>query len=162
MFDVLTEQTDTNNSNQWVSSADIITADVVTPVTVRDEPTFRTIKVLLIETGDAAGAIPIVEQCLRYMPCFECEITQAGTHAAAAFALSADTFDVVITDENCLDLIKSAGQASALVITGRSVSGVTRIARMAGALHCLALNDLSPRLLETAISQALRGEQSMA
>ena len=116
--------------------------------------TFSTIKVLMIETRGDNDSASIVEQCLRYMTGFECQIAQAGSHAAAAFALRSDTFDVVVTDEHCLDLIADNGTAT-IVITGRPSSETTRKALKVGALHCLPLNDISPRLLETAISQAL-------
>jgi hypothetical protein len=162
MLDLLADRTDANSSNIWVGSAVDLNneTDTVEARTTAADQTFRTIKVLLIETS--ARAVPITEQCLRYMSRFECLITQAGSVAAAKFALSVDTFDVVITDGNALDVISNAGATPSLVISEHPNTDATRQARLAGALHCLALNDLSPRLLETAISQALRGEQAMS
>jgi hypothetical protein len=158
MFDVLTEQTDTN----FALSADD-KCEGLRSIAANDDapgellPTFRTIGVLMIETRGNSDSASIIEQCLRYMTGFECRITQAGTHAAAAFALRSDTFDIVITDEHSLDLVPDSDTAT-IVITGRPSSAVTRKALQVGALHCLPLNDLSPRLLETAIAQALSSE----
>jgi hypothetical protein len=172
MLDLLADRTDANSSNIWVGQADETSVETETVMgrspfnektgtePTDDAQTFQTIKVLLVET--TAVDLPIVEQCLRYMSRFECLITQAGSVAAAKFALAADTFDVVVTDGNALAVIGSAGSTPSLVVTEHPGSDATRKARMAGALHCLALNDLSPRLLETAISQALRGEQAMS
>jgi DNA-binding NarL/FixJ family response regulator len=167
MLDLLADRTDANSSNIWVGetvepSVEMETVMARLPLTkeTSDAQTFQTIKVLLVET--TAVDLPIVEQCLRYMSRFECLITQAGSVAAAKFALVSDTFDVIVTDGHALDVIVSAGTTPSLVVSDNPGSDATRKARMAGALHCLALNDLSPRLLETAISQALRGEQAMS
>jgi hypothetical protein len=170
MLDLLADRTDANSSNSWVGPAAKLTDETEAETVMARSPagnhtaqtinTFQTIKVLLIET--TAVDLPIIEQCLRYMSRFECTITQAGTVAAGKFALAADAFDVVITDVHALEVIANAGRVPCLVVTEDPGSDTTRKARMAGALHCLALNDLSPRLLETAISQALRGEQAMS
>jgi hypothetical protein len=169
MFDVLAEQTDTKASTSWSElSADQTPLPVAgSPLTApagstdADIPTYRDIKVLLVETDVGAG-FSITEQCLRYMTRFECLITQAGTCAAASFALGADTFDIVIADQNCLDLITATRCTPVIVVTATTGSDSTRKARKAGALHCLAREDLSPPLLETAISQAISGEQAMS
>jgi DNA-binding NarL/FixJ family response regulator len=169
MFDVLAEQTDTKASTSWFEmSADktpMTSSSLTASTSIADVDghlqTYRDIKVLLVET-DTGAAFSITEQCLRYMTRFECLITQAGTCAAASFALSADTFDIVIADQNCLDLIAATSRPPVIVVTATTGSDTTRRARKAGALHCLPLEDLSPRLLETAISQAIRGEQAMS
>jgi DNA-binding NarL/FixJ family response regulator len=161
MLDLLADRTDANDNILFDTGVEQSAQTGPTMArSAAEGETFQTIKVLLIETTTVD--LPIIEQCLRYMPRFECLITQASSVTVAAFALGADTFDVVITDDFALDAIASAGLTPCLVVTARPGTDATRKARMAGALHCLAINDLSPRLLETAISQALRGEQAMS
>jgi hypothetical protein len=171
MFDVLAERSDLDrtawvdakaadaSSEAWVSKA------VVSPATVQrlhdDPPTFSTISVLLIDTRDAVDGFPVAEQCLRYMSRFECVITRAGSVSSAKFALAHGQFDIVIADHGSLGLI-GAHRASTIILTDHQHSDTIRRARLAGAQHCLDLNDLSPCLLETAISQVLRGEAAMA
>jgi hypothetical protein len=159
MFDVLADLPD-NSATAWVDTA-AATAAATTVQRLHSEPTtFRTISVLLIETRGTADSFPITEQCLRYMSRFECQITGAGSRPAAAFALSQGKFDVVIADQHSLDLI--AGSIAPVIVVADHMNGdTTRKSRSAGAMHCLALDDLSPRLLETAISQMLRGEPGM-
>jgi hypothetical protein len=158
MLDLLADRTDANSPSIWVGTNSRSAAETAVGADPGDETaagqTFQTIKVLLVET--TAIHPPVIEQCLRYMARFECLITQAGSVAIAKFALASDTFDVVITDGHALDVVTSAGGLPAIVVTGQPGSDATRSALSAGALHCLALNDLSPRLLETAIGQALR------
>jgi DNA-binding NtrC family response regulator len=158
MFDILAEQIDTSCTLCADDKSDELRSSAAND-DAPDEglPTFRTIGVLMVDTRSDSDSASIIEQCLRYMTGFECRITQAGSHAAAAFALRSDTFDIVITDELSLDLVPDSDTAT-IVITGRPSSDVTRKALKAGALHCLPLNDLSPRLLETAIAQALSCE----
>ena len=166
MFDILAEQTDTNGASCTASMGADSRADsaldiaTVTSAADDGQPSFRTINVLMIETGGATSSSSIVEQCLRYMTRFECRIAQAGSLAAAQFALHADTFDLVMADEHCLDLI-AASAVPAIVTTSHQSSEAMRKALKAGALYCLPLIDLSPRLLETAISQALSIEPAM-
>lgn len=153
MFDILAEQID--NGIGCANCADDKAEPTYTnKLADNAATTFRTINVLMIETRGDTESASVVEQCLRYMTGFECQIAQAGSHTAATFALRSDDFDIVITDEHCLDLIADNGTAT-IVITARPSSETTRKALKAGALHCLPLNDISPRLLETAISQAL-------
>jgi hypothetical protein len=153
MLDILAEQID-DSMVCGCNSADGAAEFFDLASERRGQQSFRTINVLMIETRGNSDSTSIVEQCLRYMTGFECRIAQAGSHAAASFALRSDTFDIVITDEHCLDLITDNGTAT-IVITARPGSATTRNALKAGALHCLPLSDVSPRLLETAISQAL-------
>jgi DNA-binding NarL/FixJ family response regulator len=155
MFDVLAEQTDTNNS---ALCADFRTETGPDSAFVDDQPTFRTINVLVVETRGNADSSSIVEQCLRYMVGFECLIAQAGSSVAAQFALQADSFDLIITDEHNLGLVAEHSSVPTIIVSGRPSSETTRNAFAAGALHCLPLTDLSPRLLETAINQALSDE----
>ena len=122
------------------------------------EPTFRCIKVLMVETQGHAVDNSIIEQCLRYMVKFECQITQAGSQTVAEFALQADTFDLVISDEHSLDVARQHPATPSIIIAGQPSSETTRKALAAGALHCLPLTDLSPRLLEIAINQCLSDE----
>jgi hypothetical protein len=155
MFDILAEQIDTNCTLGADDKSDELRSNAANddaPDGVL--PTFRTIGVLMVDTRSDSDSASIIEQCLRYMTGFECRITQAGSHAAAAFALRSDTFDIVITDEHSLDLVRDSDTAT-IVIASLTSSDVTRKALKSGALHCLPLNDLSPRLLETAINQAL-------
>jgi hypothetical protein len=152
MFDILAEQTDTSGS---ALCADLRTETGPDIAFADDQPTFRTINVLMVETRGNADSSSIVEQCLRYMVGFECLIAQAGSSAAAQFALQANSFDLVITDEHSLGLVAEHASVPSIIVAGRPSSETTRNAFAAGALHCLPLIDLSPRLLETAIHQAL-------
>jgi hypothetical protein len=155
MFDILAEQTDTTSS---AICADY-RAETGSDNSWSDHPpTFRTINVLMVETNGNANSSSIIEQCLRYMVGFECLIAQAGSSAAAQFALQADSFDLVITDEHNLGLVAEHSSLPSIIVAGRPSSETTRNAFAAGALHCLPLIDLSPRLLETAINQALSDE----
>jgi hypothetical protein len=155
MFDVLAEQTDTSSTTVGADYR----SEVVTALNdAGDQPSFRTIKVLMVETKGNTESSSIVEQCLRYMVGFECVITQAGSSASAQFALQADRFDLVVTDEHNLGLVAEHSSVPSIIVAGRPSSETTRNAFAAGALHCLPLIDLSPRLLETAINQALCDE----
>jgi DNA-binding NtrC family response regulator len=155
MFDILAEQTDTSST---AIGANYHAENVTEIAYIGEEPTFRTINVLMVETKGNTDSSSIIEQCLRYMVGFECVIAQAGSIAAAQFALQADSFDLVITDEQNLGLVAAHSAVPCIIVTGRPSSATTRNALAAGALHCLPLIDLSPRLLETAISQALSDE----
>ena len=159
MFDILAEQTDTSNALGANDNNEIRVDNPNLALNLSTDvaPSFRTISVLMIETVGGSERGTIIEQCLRYMTRFECRITQAGSSAAAAFALRSDSFDIVVTDEHSLDLVPDSETAT-IVVTGRPNSATTRQALKAGVLHCLPLNDLSPRLLETAINQALSSE----
>jgi hypothetical protein len=172
MFDILADQTEKCGS---VCRADDFGLDVVAQAPDIDTmdtavPSFRTINVLVIDTGNGsgsesgehAGRSSIIEQCLRYMTRFECRIAQAGSHAAAQFALRSDSFDLVIADGRCLDLVAANEAVPTIVVAARPGSEITRQALKAGASYCLPLNDLSPRLLETAISQMLSDEAALA
>jgi hypothetical protein len=164
MFDVLAEQTDTigNSSDYLADSGPALALANVGLANIElandDQPTFRTINVLLVETQNNVASCAMVEQCLRYMVGFECLIAQAGSRAAAEFALHADRFDLVITDEHNFELVAAYAAVPTIIIANRPSSEVTRQALVAGAVHCLPLIDLSPRLLETAIHQALSDE----
>jgi DNA-binding response OmpR family regulator len=159
MFDVLADQTDTiMNSADYVADTGSMTPLANIALVNNDKPTFRTINVLMVETNGNAANSSMIEQCLRYMVGFECLIAQAGSHAAAEFALQADNFDLVITDEHSLQLAAEHSAVPTIIVTARPSSETTRKAFAAGALHCLPLIDLSPRLLETAIAQALSNE----
>jgi DNA-binding NtrC family response regulator len=166
MFDILTEQTDTNgafataNFGLDTSSDSVHDVSGATYAADNGQATFRSINVLIIETRGDVGSASIVEQCLRYMTGFECRIAQAGSIAAAQFALQADAFDLVMADEHCLDVV-AASAVPTIVTTHRQSSETTRKALKAGALHCLPLIDLSPRLLETAVNQALSIEPAL-
>ena len=159
MFDALAEQSDT-----IVNTADYRT-DTVPAIAVAnvelangDQPMFRTINVLVVETQGNAANSSMIEPCLRYMVGFECLIAQAGSHATAEFALQADSFDIVVTDEHNLKLVAAHSAVPTIIVANRPSSETTRKALVAGAMHCLPLIDLSPRLLETAINQALSDE----
>jgi hypothetical protein len=178
MFDVLAERSDLDRT-AWVdakaaeaTSEALVSQTVVSQAVVSqphtvvqrlhdDLPTFSTISVLLIDTRDVVDGFPVSEQCLRYMSRFECVITRAGSVSAAKFALAHGQFDIVVADHGALDLI-AAHKAATIILTDHQHSDTIRRARLAGAQHCLALDDLSPCLLETAISQVLRGESAMA
>jgi hypothetical protein len=156
MFDVLADQTDPNSS---MVNADFRaeTGPAVGHTNV-DMPTFRTIHVLLVDTLGNAEGTAIIEQCLRYMARFECLITQAGSTVAAEFALQAESFDLLVTDEHSFDLVAAHIDVPTIIVARGPNSKTTRNALIAGALHCLPLIDLSPRLLETAIDQMLSDE----
>ncbi len=152
MFDILTEQTDTTSS---AIGADYLAEATMETAYIGDQPTFRTINVLVVDTVGNSASGSIIEQCLRYMVGFECLIAQAGSSAAAQFALRVDSFDLVVTDEHNLGIVAEHASVPSIIVAGRPGSETTRNAFAAGALHCLPLIDLSPRLLETAIHQAL-------
>jgi hypothetical protein len=139
-------------------------SNVTSVMDIEGDPSFslRTISVLVIDTQDRTGDFPIVELCLRYMARFECLITHAGSHSAATFALAVGKFDVVVCDANSLGLTTTAGRVKlpTFVVAEQAVE-VSRKARLAGARECFVLDELSPRLLETAISHALRGGSAM-
>jgi CheY-like chemotaxis protein len=123
--------------------------------------TFANLNVLVIETS--IHGMPAIEPCLRYMTRYEALITQAGSNKAARFALSADTFDVVVTDVAGLAVINTGlnRNTPVIVITAVSGSEAEQHARKAGTRCCLTADTLSPSLLETAISEALRGVKTM-
>jgi hypothetical protein len=159
MFDVLADQSDTiAYCADYVVDTGSNAAFANMALTNDDQTTFRTINVLMVETKGNAASSSMIEQCLRYMVGFECLIAQAGSHAAAEFALQADSFDLVVTDEHNFKLVATYSAVPTIVVANRPSSDVTRKAMVAGALHCLPLIDLSPRLLETAIAQALSNE----
>jgi hypothetical protein len=159
MFDVLAEQTDTIvNSADYRTDTGPSLALANGELANGDQPTFRTINVLMVETQGNAASSSMIEQCLRYMVGFECMIAHAGSSAAAEFALQADSFDLVVTDEHNLDLVAAYSAVPTIIVANRPSSETTRKALVAGAMHCLPLIDLSPRLLETAINQALSDE----
>jgi hypothetical protein len=169
MFDMLAEQTETTGAHCTANSntADTSTANTQVSASGRyatdtddGQPSFRTINVLMIDTGDDTSNSSVIEQCLRYMTRFECRIALAGSTAAARFALQADTFDLVLANEHCLDLI-AASTVPTIITTSHPCSETTRKALKAGALYCLPLVDLSPRLLETAVSQVLCVESAL-
>jgi hypothetical protein len=153
MFDVLADRTEIASPAQGYADAVLCDHDY----DVTSSP-FRSIRVLLIDTEDMGG-FPVTEHCLRYMSKFECWITRAGSRSAAAFALTADDFDVVLSDQHCLDLVADA--SSPVIVVAERTAQVARQARSVGASHCLAFDDLSPRLLEVAIGDVLRGATVM-
>jgi DNA-binding NtrC family response regulator len=162
MFDILADQTD---SSSCVVCADYKTEhrqDIVQTTSVRADqdhlPSFRTIKVLMVATQGDVVDTSIIEQCLRYMVGFECQITQAGSLTVAAFALQADAFDLVVADAHSFELVAKHPDVPTIIVAGHPSSETTRNALAAGALHCLPLADLSPRLLEIAVNQALSDE----
>jgi DNA-binding NtrC family response regulator len=164
MFDILADQTDSTNC---IVGPDyrIETRQVIAEtsrhlgVTEQDiQPTFRSIKVLMVETQGSTVDTSIIEQCLRYMVRFECQITQAGSLPVAEFALQADEFDLVVADAHSFELVAKHADVPTIIVAGHPSSERTRNALAAGALHCLPLADLSPRLLEIAVNQALSDE----
>jgi hypothetical protein len=136
MFDLLTERPDII-ADQWSE----VGAKPAPHSQEDHDGRVRTIQVLVIST---TGGFPVVEQCLRYMSQFECVITQAGSPSAAQFAVAVGVFDAVVTDTDSLDIVVKSGTAnfSTIVVS--------------------ELDDLSPRLLEAAISRVLRGEQALS
>jgi hypothetical protein len=161
MFDLVTERTDTITTGHTLAdhANQACARDALLYQGGGDEP-FRTINVLVIDT---AGGFPVVGQCLRYMSRFECVVTHAGSAAAAQFALIAGAFDVVVCDAECLDIVAKSDIAKfpTIIVSERPVD-VSRGARSVGVVYSLARDGLSPRLLETAISQVLRGEPALS
>ena len=117
-------------------------------------------KVLVVE--DDAAVSSLIESCLADMALFEPHITIAGTIAAAQFAARADDFDVILVEENMCtsrgaEFINSLGDLSdrcpILLLT--SGSSQNDKAFSIGSLVCLGKDNLTPKMLETTIHQAL-------
>jgi hypothetical protein len=163
MFEILTDQACNSTVltiDQTDASHDIGALDATALKRYSSEElsrTFANLNVLVIETS--GRDISIVDPCLRYMARYEALITQAGSTQAAQFALGADTFDVVITDGAGLAVINNGlnRNTPVIVITADPGGAGEQHARKAEVQCCLAADTLSPSLLETAISQALRG-----
>jgi CheY-like chemotaxis protein len=130
------------------------------------EPEFdiepRRLRVLVIE--DEQADREIIDSCLRRMCGFEAEITLAGNVQAAEFAVTHGGFDIVLVDYSMsdslgIDLIPHVvanARCPALLVTGMLTSEVEAEALELGAQACLSKDDLSPRVLETLIRQAVQ------
>jgi hypothetical protein len=155
MFEVLADLnvTETKESGRW---QDAVPSPAEPSAEVALAPSFRTLKVLLIETGWSADSVALIEPCLRYSSQFECVITSAGSLAAARFALTSDAFDIVVTDdENALGLIAKACNTPVILVADIAAGGLGRRAHLTGAFSCLPASDLSPKLLENRIAKVL-------
>ncbi len=123
------------------------------------------IKVLVVE--DDAADFKLIERCLQHMALYETQIVLAGSLEAGRFAISADDFDLVLLDyeingECGIDLLAdmTRGGGLGVILSSYLNSDMQHEALELGAAACLAKSDLSAKVLETVIRQALR-EQAL-
>jgi hypothetical protein len=156
MFEVLTDLNVTEMKDADRSWSDRASATVEPLAVVDAPPSFRTLNVLLIETGWSVDTVALIEPCLRYSSQFECVITSAGSLNAARFALASGAFDVVVTDdENALGLIAKACNTPVILVEDIAGGELGRRAHLTGAFSCLAAENISPKLLEYKIALVL-------
>lgn len=123
------------------------------------------IKVLVVE--DDAADFKLIERCLQHMALYEAQIVLAGSLEAGRFAISADDFDLVLLDyeingECGVDLLADMTERGGVgvILSSFLNSDMQHEALEMGAAACLAKCDLSAKVLETVIRQALR-EQAL-
>lgn len=123
------------------------------------------IDVLVVE--DDAADFTHIERCLKLMPRYEARITLAGNLAAGQFAAEKGHFDAILVDyalghDIGLDLVRSigpAGTSPCILVTGSLTNEVEGEALDAGAVACIGKGELTPRLLETVLRQAVQAQE---
>ena len=128
-----------------------------------DEPQYkpRSLSVLVVEPSpENAGH---VDRVLRRMPWFEAQVTLAGTIEAARFALRAGDIDVVLLDEAAdsetlafaRELAALAGDPPVILMSTLLATEVEYEALGFGVAACIETSELTPRVIETYIRNAL-------
>ncbi len=121
----------------------------------------RSLAVLVVEpAADTAG---LVDRVLRRMPWFEAQVTLAGSIDAARFALRAGDVDVVLlaeaADTDTLafarELAALAGDPPVILMSQLLATEVEYEALSFGVAACIETSELTPRVIETYIRNAL-------
>lgn len=121
----------------------------------------RSLAVLVVEPSpETAG---LVDRNLRRMPWFEAQVTLAGSIEAARFALRAGDVDVVLlaeaADNETLtfarELAAMAGDPPVILMSPLLATEVEYEALDFGVAACIETSELTPRVIETYIRNAL-------
>ncbi len=134
-----------------------------TRATSAEEPHYkpRSLAVLAVEPSpESAGHL---DRVLRRMPWFEAQVTLAGTVEAARFALRAGEVDVVLlaeaADDEALtfarELAALAGDPPVILMSPLLATEVEYEALDFGVAACIETSELTPRVIETYIRNAL-------
>lgn len=134
---------------------------LVTAAEISTEP--RTLKVLVVEDDPADFAV--IERCLSHMTQFEARITLAAHTRGAAFALTADDFDLLIVDHslgharvfNLLAGAQRTMRCPSLLVANQVTSELETEAHAAGVALCVAKDELTSKMFDTILKQFMRG-----
>lgn len=127
-------------------------------------PAPRPLRVLVVEddVGDAAQ----LDRALRLMPHYVPHVLHAHSVAAARHMLTTSAFDVLIVDYTIQDDVGTKiasefggqhGMCPVILMSGLLTADIENAAFASGAAACLDKSDLTPRVLENVIRQAVRG-----
>jgi CheY-like chemotaxis protein len=128
----------------------------------REVAAIRTLHVLVVE--DDPADLALIERALRRMTTFDVHITATGTVEAARRALKLSSFDLALVDQTLDDaagttLLPAAGArvlgCPAILVTGLLTADLHHEALQRGFSACLEKDELTPRILEAIIGQAI-------
>jgi DNA-binding NtrC family response regulator len=144
------------------ATADISALVPVAPAAADAVYSVRTLKVLIIE--DEPRDAMKLERALRHMPWFEAHVIQAGSIAAARFAITSDTFDIIFLDtwmhgettpHVINEIAKSMAACPVVLMSNVTSPDVAAAALAAGATASLAKSDVKPHALQALIRHGL-------
>lgn len=121
----------------------------------------RHLSVLVVEP--AADDVALIDHALRRMPWFEAHVTVAGTAEAGRFALRAADVDVALIacDDAAAGLdfareLLGDGEAPPVILTSKCLDTETEYDAIGfGVAACIGKDEITPRVLENYIRQAL-------
>lgn len=129
-------------------------------------PEPRPLRVLVVE--DDAGDAAHLDRVLRSMPHYVPHVLHANSVAAARHILATSAFDVLIVDYTIQNDVGTKlahefggqhGRCPVILTSGLLTIEIENAAFASGVAACLDKSDVTPRVLENVIRQAVRGLQ---
>ena len=123
------------------------------------------LRVLIID--DDPSDISLMDRALRRMVRYEVQVLSATSLATARWVLAAEPQDLILIDyslqaecgtELVRELSEQGSSIPVILLTSLWTAEIEAEVLEAGGVACLAKDDLTPRIMETTVRQALRGQ----